>query len=156
MALFLDTETTGFSPAYGHAIIEVAIVDERGRPVVNTLINPERYIPRQVTWITGIDNDMVANAPTLKQAWPAIRDVISGEELVIYNAKFDRLFFPRRLSQAKAVHCAMSRFQELYGGRTKSLTFAAKYARYRWKGDPHRALSDALACRSVWIWLKAR
>jgi DNA polymerase III epsilon subunit-like protein len=156
VALFLDTETTGFSPAYGHSIIEVAIVGERGRTIVNTLINPGYRIPRHITWITGIDSDMVANAPTFKRAWPTIREIISGEELVIYKAKFDRAFFPRHLSQAKRIHCAMSRFQELYGGRSRSLAFAAKYVRYRWKGDRHRALSDALACRSVWIWSKTR
>jgi DNA polymerase III epsilon subunit-like protein len=156
LALFLDTETTGFSTAYGAEIIEVAIVDERGRPVVNTLIKPEGYIPSHITRITGIDAYMVASAPTLKQAWPMIREAITGQDIIIFNAKFDRAFFPRRLSQASAIHCAMSRFQEIHGGRTRSLSFAAKYVRYRWKGDQHRALSDALACRSIWMWLKAR
>ncbi len=154
MALFLDTETTGFSRGFGDTVIEVAIVDGDGRTLLDTLIDPELFIPRQITALTGIDDDMVHGKPTFKEVWPEIRKIVSGERVVIYNAKFDCQFFPRRLGQAKAVACAMGRFQQFLGGRSRNLEFAAKYVRHRWHGKPHRALADALACRSVWIWLE--
>jgi len=45
MSLFLDTETTGLSPAAGDAIVELAIVDSGGRIILNTLVDPGRTIP---------------------------------------------------------------------------------------------------------------
>ena len=45
MAIYLDTETTGFSPAQGATIVEVAIVDEAGRALIDTLVDPRSPIP---------------------------------------------------------------------------------------------------------------
>lgn len=156
MALFLDTETTGFSPGAGDTIVEVAIVDDLGRPVIDTLVNPRRPIPWQAINVHGISDDMVRGKPTLEQLLPRIRDVIAGEQVVIYNAKFDTPFFPGQLRQARMVSCAMMRFAEELGGPWRKLEVAARHVRHSWTGDPHRALADALACRSVWLWLEDR
>ena len=40
MLLFLDTETTGLSAAAGDRIVEVAIFDESGRALIDTLVDP--------------------------------------------------------------------------------------------------------------------
>ena len=156
MALFLDTETTGFSPGAGDAIVEVAIVDEDGRAVIDTLVNPQRSIPWQARNIHGISDDMVRGMPTLDQVLPHVRQVIAGEQVVIYNAEFDTRFFPDRLRHARMVSCAMTRFAQELGGPWRKLDVAARHVRHRWTGDPHRALADALACRAVWMWLQKR
>ncbi len=90
MPLFLDTETTGLSPASGDAVVEIAIVDSGGRAVLNTLVDPGRNIPWQATNVHGITNDMVRGRPTLSQLMPQIRQIISKEVVVIYNSSFDK------------------------------------------------------------------
>jgi len=154
MPLFLDTETTGLSPTVGDAIVEIAIVDSAGRAVMDTLVDPCRTIPWQATKVHGITNEMIRGRPTLSQLMPQIRQIISKEIVVIYNSSFDAPFFPGRLTEAVSVECAMRRFtHETGGGRWKKLDVAAQKAGHRWTGNAHRALADALACRSVWEWL---
>jgi hypothetical protein len=43
---------------------------------------------------------------------------------------------------------------EIQGSR--KLDFAALCAGHVWQGEPHRALADAMACRSVWLWLHSQ
>jgi DNA polymerase III epsilon subunit-like protein len=155
MPLFLDTETTGLSPAAGDAVVEVAIVDSGGRAVLNTLVDPGRGIPWHATNVHGITNDMVRGRPTLAQLMPQVREIISNQVVVIYNSSFDTPFFPGRLEEARSIECAMRRFtNETGGGRWKKLDAAAQKVGHRWTGNAHRALADALACRSVWDWLE--
>ena len=40
--------------------------------------------------------------------------------------------------------------------RSVKLQKAAEHVGHTWTGDAHRALADALACRSVWLWLESR
>lgn len=156
MPLFLDTETTGLFPYSGDKIIEIAIVDGTGQAVLNTLIDPGISIPWKATKIHGITNSMVRNRPTLEQLMPQIRQIISNELVVIYNSSFDAPFFPGKLQEASSVECAMRRFTEAVGGgQWKKLEVAAEKIGHQWTGNAHRALADALACRSVWLWLEA-
>lgn len=156
MALYLDTETTGFSAYAGDAIVEIAIVDDTGRTVIDTLVNPGCHIPWQARNVHGITDSMVRRKPTLEQLLPRICELIAGEHLVIYNAAFDTQFFPDRLRQARMVSCAMTRFADVLGGPWQKLEVAAHHVGHRWTGDAHRALEDALACRSVWLWLQGQ
>jgi len=156
MTVFLDTETTGLSPAGGDTIVEVAIVDDQGRALIDTLVNPGRPIPWRASSIHGITDDMVRGRPTLQQLMPRVREVIEAEQVIIYNARFDAPFFPGKLEQAQAVDCAMLRFADAIGGRWQKLDVAARHVGHRWTGEAHRALADAMACRSVWNWLVQR
>ncbi len=154
MAIYLDTETTGFSPAQGATIVEIAIVDEDGRTLIDTLVDPRSPIPFGAQQVHGISDDMVRGKPTLQELMPAIRDVVAGQEVVIYNAAFDTAFFSDQLRSSRQVSCAMRRFAEVLGGKWRKLDVAAKHVGHQWTGTAHRALADALACRSVWRWLE--
>ena len=57
---FLDTETTGLSVTTGARIVEIAIVDLHGEPLLNTLVNPEEPIPSAAQQVHGISDEMVA------------------------------------------------------------------------------------------------
>lgn len=156
MPIFLDTETTGLSPSAGDAVVEIAIVDGAGRALMNTLVDPGRAIPWHATNVHGITDSMVRGRPTLTQLMPQIREIILNQVVVIYNSSFDTPFFPGKLKEAGSVECAMRRFtQTSGGGRWKKLDVAARQCGHRWTGSAHRALADALACRSVWQWLEA-
>ena len=89
MPVFLDTETTGFSPAAGDAVVEIAIVDSDGRVLIDTLIDPQRSIPWQATNVHGITDTMVRGKPTLRHVMPQVVEAIAGQQVVIYNASFD-------------------------------------------------------------------
>ena len=61
----IDLETTG-SNSVGQKIIEIGIINYDGdvvEEVYSTLINPEKYISHGITMITGITNEMIADAP---------------------------------------------------------------------------------------------
>lgn len=157
MAIYLDTETTGLSPRQGATICELAIVDERGRTLINTLVNPRTSIPWQASNIHGITDAMVHGKPTLRDLMPKIRAIIRGEQVVIYNSTFDSPFFPGKLTEAASVECAMRRFAQATGSRSwRKLDYAASHVGHVWTGAAHRALADALACRSVWQWIQRK
>jgi DNA polymerase III epsilon subunit-like protein len=85
--LVLDTETTGLDE---HAeIVELALIDTAGNPLLDTLIKPQRPIPPDATDIHGITNADVQHAPDWRDVQPLLLDLIAGRTLVIYNANYD-------------------------------------------------------------------
>ncbi|ANP46064.1 3'-5' exonuclease [Candidatus Viadribacter manganicus] len=160
--VFLDTETTGLNPP-ADGLVEIAIVEDTGRVLLNSLVNPERTIGFAST-IHGITDDMVATAPRLLDLLPQVEAIVCGARVVIYNSGFDTRFFPDRLRSAAAIDCAMLRFARARGVRNPrfgdfkwhKLTVAAEHVGYEWEGVAHRALADALATRAVWNWMEAR
>lgn len=89
-----DTETTGLSPSKDRVIELAAIRFVNGSPVslFETLINPGRDIPSEVTEINGITNEMVASAPTISQVLPAFEEFVAESALVAHNLEFDLKF----------------------------------------------------------------
>lgn len=160
--LYLDTETTGLSPRDGAEIVEVAIIDDAGKAIVDSLVRPKRPIPADATRIHGIGDAMVSKAPLLEELWPEIERAVTGQQVVIYNAAFDRAFFPKRLGQAAQISCAMLAFAKAYGEwnpmrgeyKWQTLATAAAHVGHRFEGSAHRARADAVACRAVWRWLR--
>jgi DNA polymerase-3 subunit epsilon len=65
MYAIVDIETTGGSAA-SSKIIEIAIVLHDGKEVVerySTFLNPKCRIPYYITQVTGINDEMVRDAP---------------------------------------------------------------------------------------------
>lgn len=62
----LDTETTGFKPNAGDEIISIGACVIKGEEILpdmfHELVNPHRPIPPIVSELTGIEDDMVAEA----------------------------------------------------------------------------------------------
>lgn len=91
-----DTETTGFSPANGDRIVEIALLRFVEGEVADkfvSLIHPQRPIPPLVTEMChGITNAMVAESPTFTELFPKIVDFIGEDPLVFHNAPFDLPF----------------------------------------------------------------
>jgi len=158
--VYLDTETTGLN--WDAAIVEIAIVDDSGKTLLNNKVNPGFPIPRDATAIHGITNDMVRLCPTLKQLTPRILKAVEGKRVIIYNAAYDMRYIPQEANEVIAkVECCMKRFASFYGEwhnyfknfTWQNLGVATSVSGYEWIGDSHRALADTLACRHVWLWL---
>ena len=154
MTLFLDTETTGLDRT--DRLVEIGVVDDAGTVAFQSLINPRIPIPEEASDIHGITDDMVAPAPPLDAVIDKLRALLLADgKVVIYNADFDRKFFPRKFWKGITVTCAMVRYRTDIG-RWDKLGNAARRAGHAWTDEAHRAGADALACRSVWNWLERR
>lgn len=86
--LILDTETTGLDDIA--EIIEIAIIDATAKLLLNRGVKPSRPIPAEVTAIHGITDADVENCPTWATIWPCVRELISNQTVIAYNAPFDR------------------------------------------------------------------
>jgi DNA polymerase III subunit epsilon len=99
----VDVETTGGSPDRGHRVTEVGAlrIDRKGTVLdeLSTLVDPERPIPRAITHLTHITQDMVASAPRFEEIVPAFQRVTAGAVFVAHNAPFDRRFLTAELER---------------------------------------------------------
>ena len=87
----LDLETTGGGPnASGITEIgAVRVVDGRLTDTFVTLVNPRQRIPPFVARLTGITDEMVADAPPIAEALPAFLEWAGDDVAVAHNAGFD-------------------------------------------------------------------
>ena len=94
--IVFDLETTGLNPA-SEEITEIAavrVVEGEIRDSFQTYVNPHKPIPAEITELTGISNETVADAPDLDKAVPEFL-AWAGEgqyPLVAHNAGFDMGF----------------------------------------------------------------
>jgi len=89
-----DTETTGFSGA-NDRVVEIGVIKFKDGHVLERkswLVNPGRKIPSYTLKVHGISDDMVANEPTFKEAYPKFKAFIEGSVLLAHNARFDISF----------------------------------------------------------------
>ena len=87
----VDVETTGMSPVEDR-ITEIAMMRVKDGVLVDefsTLVNPLITIPAYITDLTGIDNVMVADAPTAREVSPYIAEFLEDSVFVAHNAAFD-------------------------------------------------------------------
>jgi len=90
----IDIETTGNNSKYGN-ITEFAVYQHNGHKITNyfsTLINPGIDIPYYITKLTGIDNEMVKNAPKFCEMAKIIVELTAGRTFVAHNVQFDYRF----------------------------------------------------------------
>lgn len=116
--IFIDTETTGLSPNYGHRIIEIGcIASVRLSPIspishFHHYIHPQRNVPDDATQIHGITNAFLADKPRFEEIAPAFLRFIGEAVLVIHNAPFDMRFINFELDKIGHPSISMRRVRD--------------------------------------------
>lgn len=146
-----DLETTGLSAAIDRIteIGAVRIVGGELKDEFCTFVNPKKHIPERVTELTGIDDSMVADAPSEEEALCAFYEFCgSAKFLVAHNAGFDTSFLKaanKRLGwdftyeYADTVAMARSMYPDLKNHKLDTVGNYLKLAPF----NHHRACDDA-------------
>lgn len=145
----VDIETTGLSPDKCE-IIEISALRVRNDEIVDTfstLIKPSKKIDPFIVRLTGITDDMVAEAPKIKAVLPEFMNFVAEDYILGHNVNFDinfiydnwKKYFKKEFNndyidtmKLSRVHC------DLPSHRLKAL---AKHYDVSIKGH-HRALVD--------------
>lgn len=98
----VDIETTGGN-ASGSRITEIAIVIHDGTSVIGrweTLVNPQKEIPLSIFALTGINNEMVRDAPIFDDISEKVVQMLTDRIFVAHNVNFDYSFVRHQLEEA--------------------------------------------------------
>jgi DNA polymerase III subunit epsilon len=159
----LDIETTG-GKYNEEGITEIAIYKFDGHKVVDqfiSLINPERDIQPFVVNLTGINNNMLRNAPKFYEVAKRIVEITDECILVAHNAQFDYRILSTEFSRlgfeyVRPSLCTVELSKDLIPGQesyslgklVRSLGIPVT--------DRHRATGDALATVKLFQMLLAK
>ncbi|MEN8225312.1 MAG: exonuclease domain-containing protein [Bacteroidota bacterium] len=152
MFAILDLETTGLNPA-SERMTEIAVYLHDGNKITGefqSLLNPEKRIPYQITGLTGISNNMVSDAPRFCDIAREIVELTEGRIIVGHNVSFDYRFLRAEFKRLfydfkRKTLCTKQLSRKLIPGRAsyglgslcKDLNIANE--------SRHRAGGDALA-----------
>ena len=91
---FVDIETTGGSPRNSRVLEVAALRYEDGQIVqeFSTLIQPDTYVPRFISNITGITDADVRDAPRFADIAAELHDILDGAIFAAHNVNFDYSF----------------------------------------------------------------
>ncbi len=99
MYAIVDIETTG-GHAAGNDITEIAIVIHDGTTILDrfeSLVRPLTPIPYYIQVLTGINHDMVADAPTFDEIAPRVSEILQDKIFIAHNVNFDYSFVKHHL-----------------------------------------------------------
>lgn len=163
--LFLDTETGGLSPAC-RDILEVACVltDPSGQTVIeewDAKILATRPVDEKAAEINGYDPvKWAAEAMPLSEAMVKVLSMARDAVMCCHNAPFDKGFLDAALALCRqrwtgSYHtlCTMSLAMPLLRAGLVDNVKLTTLTRYFGipHADAHRAMSDARACRDVFV-----
>lgn len=152
----VDIETTGGNKDQ-HRITEIGMVKiEQGviTDTWQTLVNPERHIPKIITELTGISNEMVKTAPLFEHIAEKLDTFSQNAIFVAHNVNFDYGFIRQEFSRlnkkyTRAKICTVQQARKyLPGYKSYSLGKLCADLDIELKNH-HRALDDAKAAAEV-------
>lgn len=95
--VIIDTETTGVS--FNHdELTQIAAARVENGEIYDwyiTFVNPGKPIPEDVSHLTNIRDEDVADAPTPEEALSQLVEFVGDAKLVAHNAEFDKTFTTR-------------------------------------------------------------
>lgn len=163
--IVFDLESTGGNPAKNR-LTEICALKMSGGKILDrfyTLLNPRMTIPPIVRRMTGITNQMVRNAPTVEQVFPAFLRFVGDDILVSHNTVGDMTFltyFAKHVCKHKLTNyflCTHLLAEKLVNDAPNySLTGLGDYLGLTVEGKSHRAEADAELTLKLFLELKRR
>lgn len=154
-----DIETTGLSKERD-MITEIGAVKVESGKIVDrfsTFVNPERPISAEITKLTGITDEMVADAPVIADILPDFLEFCKDTVLVAHNAPFDTGFIrvaAERYGLGEIEHTIVDTVElsrTLLPELSKhKLDIVCEHLGVELKGH-HRAVNDAEATAEVFL-----
>ena len=150
-----DVETTGGAAKDGQ-ITEIGAVKLRGGECLGTyqtLVNPGRAIPPEITILTGITESMVVRAPPIDAVLPSFIDFVGTDSVLVgHNVRYDLSFMAAAMERSgrdKFTHRSVDTLplaRRLLRDEVPNFRLGTLANRLRLPHQPsHRALDDALA-----------
>ncbi|WP_461305136.1 exonuclease domain-containing protein [Aureisphaera sp.] len=163
MYAILDIETTG-GKYNEEGITEIAIYRFDGHKIVDqfsSLVNPERRIQPFVVNLTGINSDMLRNAPKFYEVAKRIIEITDDAILVAHNAQFDNRILTTEFDRLgytfdKDTLCTVELGQKLIPGMASYSLGKLVRALGIPISDRHRAQGDAKATLELFKLLLAK
>ena len=158
----VDVETTGLNPK-SENIIEIGAVKVIDGQVVGTfqsLLKPRKPLEDRIVALTGITDEMLADAPEGKRVMPLFAEFCGDLPLVGHNLIFDYAFLKRAMLNEKlsferkgvdTLKIARKYLPEL---ESRNLGFLCQH--FEITHTAHRALGDAEATVQLYEILKQR
>jgi DNA polymerase-3 subunit epsilon len=154
----VDLETTGAHPAHNR-VTEIAVIEVDEGEITgewSTLVNPGTTIPGAIQALTGITNDMVADAPSFGALAAQLHARLAGRVLVAHNARFDYGFLKHEFERAGLAYrartlCTVKLSRRLYPEHARHNLDSLIERHGLECRARHRAMGDAEA---VWQFLR--
>lgn len=159
--VFLDLETTGLKPDRDK-IMEIGLIrysEEGERIAWQQLVNPARALDPFISRLTGISDEMLADAPALAMIKDEAAELLADATIVAHSAAFDVSFLeqqlgikPEQLYVIDTIEMAKVLYPGLRSYSLRSLTRTFQLPIL----PGHRALEDALALEQLFLLLAAK
>lgn len=157
--IIVDTETTGLlSRDPETEIVSLSMINNQGRPILASLVNPGRPIPMEAQKIHGIDNLEVKDAMPYGVIGDIAAYLMRGKHIVCFNAGFDVHLMVHLMGKYGIpvpdfeVSCAMEYYAQFVGEWSRSKKD------YKWQKLPKLAYGTAhdslVDCQSTLLLLK--
>lgn len=159
----VDIETTG-SKASWNRVTEIGAVKLRGNQVIEewtTLVNPGRKIPKAIVALTGITDEMVADAPPFDAIADEFREFVGDAVFAAHRATFDHGFLRAEFERIGQdfrcpTLCTVVTSRRVFPG-LKSYGLANLCREFEITLDSHhRALCDAKATAEILMKINRR
>lgn len=153
-----DLETTGLSSEINHITEIGAVKVEHGEITErwSSFVNPGESIPPKIVELTGITDEMVAEAPKIEDILNDFLKFCEGSVLVAHNANFDVGFIkkatadsgvPFDFSYIDTLQLARCLYPELANHKLNTLSKHLKIL----LENHHRAVDDAKATADIFV-----
>jgi DNA polymerase-3 subunit epsilon len=159
---FVDIETTGGSAGV-HRVIDVAVIGMTGDRVDfewQSLVNPGVRIPFGITELTGIDDEMLRDAPPFERIATELHAKLEGRVFVAHNVRFDYGFIRREFAALETAWraptmCTVRLSRALYPEMPRHNLDAVMERHAITVDSRHRAMPDAVVLRELWRKVRA-
>ena len=152
--IIFDVETPNYRcnrmSAIGITVLEEGVVTNE----FSSLINPETDFDAFNIRLTGIDEELVRDAPTFPELWPQIEPLMSSGLLVAHNAVFDLGVLKKCLDYYEIdwkpyarYLCTVQMGRRILPGMSHKLNTLCDY--YGIALNHHQAESDSHACAEI-------